>query len=146
VVAACLFGQACDRAISTVADQSVDLSSDWVSITPKERLVVREPVGRRLEIVLPPGVDVHMAKDGKGRVSLPDGKAASVEAQLIDRNGETWHFDWAGWAGNSREDTRLIIPIEGLPDGDVITTVKLRSSNPFRCVKVEWAAYPWISL
>ena len=125
VILSFMLGLTCceDHLISTITDAPFEVSSDWVTLTPKEAVVARRKV-REVQVWVPEGQDVR-----------------AIEAQLIDQNALERVFDWNGRSHGSEHADVLVIETKGLPEGQVVRSVRLRSSSLIQCLRVEWVCY-----
>jgi len=109
-------------------------------MTPKNPLLAERRV-RELHVAVP---RVERWKDSelpRAVFILPDGKEFVIEAQLVDQNGKVWPLEAQPAIVGTGQGQVLVLPAKGLPDGTRIKTVKLRSTSPIQCLRVEWVCY-----
>jgi hypothetical protein len=138
----CILEMACadSHLVSTVAQRPFEVSSDWAVMTPEEPIIAKRKV-RELQVTVPRGVDWKVSALPRAVFILPDGTEFSLQAELLDQDGAVWPLQAEARIAGTGEGPVLFFPAPGPPDGTRIKTVKLRSTNPVRCLRVDWVCY-----
>lgn len=120
----------------------VTLTGKWIELTPEEPLKVERDTQ---EVTLFPYPPIQMVFDDNNDLVPADGRAADIEAELIDSNGAT-HRSVPGrsqtMTGNLKITSRSL-KFKDLPEEVTYTKVRIRSSASYPVKKILWRCYNW---
>lgn len=113
-----------DREIAS----GLSFGSDWVQILPKPPLRIQKHVQRLILII---DGDIQRSANFPGQFALPDGTLIDPELEIADEMGNTQRLE------SSICNSNICCGVQ-LPKDRVVTRVRIRSQNPFRCSRVIW--------
>lgn len=116
----------------------VDISTDWIELTPNPPLRARKHTQHLL--ILVEGYDRTLA-DSSIQLPLPDGTLATVDVEILDDTAKVYRLSPSllvssglGYSGN-------YAPRSSLPQDKPFTKIRMRSDRPFRASKIIWENY-----
>ena len=118
----------------------VTLTNEWLELSPGEPLKVERD---NQEVTLFPDPPIKMVYDN-GLVPA-DGRAADIEAELVDSNGVT-HRSSPGVSETMTGDlevTSRSLGFEDLPRDVTYKKVRIKSSASYPVKKILWRCYNW---
>jgi hypothetical protein len=123
----------CQR-INTVIIKNgpTSVSSDW------SRISIPHPVTAKWDIQM-----IYMNIDTKHEISekplgirLDDGSVITPEIELVKNTGKAEPFRFVGFSNSD-----LMYENEGIASGSIFSEIRIRSSKPLICSKIEWISY-----
>ncbi|HZH32133.1 MAG TPA: hypothetical protein VEY11_15315 [Pyrinomonadaceae bacterium] len=132
----------CAVALTTMhSDQQVSgeimISSEWVTITPKERM---EPRKQYQSLVLDTAEPLLKVNHNPENIQFADGSAVRPEARIVDDHGKVYDLKMMRAPTPSMHENS-IVDVGSLPDDRAYTQVRLRSERPLRLSRVLWHCY-----
>jgi len=142
IAPACMFFR--DRFVDRKLSGAVTLNQEWLVLTPEEPLKVERDTQ---EITLYPDPPIKMIIDhnAKGGLVPADGRSATIEVELTDSKGVTYHSS-PGVSETMTGDLEVItrsLNFKDLPKDAVFKTVRIKSSAAYPVKKVLWRCYNW---
>jgi hypothetical protein len=132
----------CAMWLATVhSDQKVSgeitVSSEWVVITPEERMEPRKQYQSLVLDVADPLLKDNLHLED---IRFADGSAVHPEAQIVDEYGKVYDLRMERAPTPSRHENS-VVDFGSLPDDRAYTQVRLRSDRPLRLSGVLWHCY-----
>ena len=125
-----LFHPYLDREISG----PVTITNDWLEIKPKDAFKAERQINN-LIILFEPSRSYEPDVTGKS-LRLSDGSVATLEVELIDREGKIHSLTPIGI---SREG--MILRSENSSQNTVYRAIRIKSTNPVKVTRIYWDCY-----
>ena len=113
----------------------VNISTDWIEITPKPPLKATKDVQDL--IILVDGFS-RSIEDVRNQIPLPDGTTANPEVELVDETGMSYQLHPSLLVSSGVGYTGHYAPHSSLPQDRSYTKVRIRSDKPLRASKIFW--------
>jgi hypothetical protein len=136
LIGSCVVGFATMHSDQQVSGE-IRISSEWVTITPNERM---EPRKQYQSLVLDAAEPLLKDNLNLESIRFADGSAVRPEAQIVDEHGKVYDLKMVRAPTPSRHENS-IVDFGSLPDDRAYTQVRLRSDRPLRLSRVLWHCY-----
>ena len=113
----------------------VNISTDWIEITPKPPLKATKLVQGL--IILVDGYN-RSVEDTRNQIPLPDGTTANPEVELVDETGRSYQLHPSLLVSSGVGYTGDYAPHSSMSQDRSYTKVRIRSDKPFRASKIIW--------
>jgi hypothetical protein len=112
----------------------LDISTDWMEITPRPPLRAKKE-RQRLQIL----VDGYQRGDeDRNWIRLPDRRIANPEVEIWDEYGKVYDLRPSSLITSGVGFTGKFAPRSSFPQDRFYTKVRIRSDKPFKASKVIW--------
>lgn len=116
----------------------VDISTDWIELTPKPPLRARKHC--QYVLIFVDGCDTT-SDDSSTHLFLPDGTSVTVDLEILDNTSKAYKLSpslfiesGVGYSGNYAARSSF-------PQDKPFTRIRMRSDKPFRASKIIWENY-----
>ncbi|HEX8638139.1 MAG TPA: hypothetical protein VF692_08760 [Pyrinomonadaceae bacterium] len=133
-----------DRYVDRELSNAVTLNHEWLELTLEVPLKIQRKA-QELTFYPEPSIKMIIDHNAKGGLVPAVGRSATIEAELTDSKGETYHSS-PGVSETMTGDLEVItrsLKFKDLPKDAVFKTVRIRSNAAYPVKKSLWRCYNW---
>ena len=123
----------CQRiSFGVITDQSISVTSDWVSISMPKPVTAKWDV----QAIYLDVISKHESSIDPMGTRLQDGSVVKPEIELLTETGQVQSFRFVGFS-----NAELVFENDHIVRGSTFSKLRIRSPKPLVCSRIKWVSY-----